>query len=74
MYAKGGAVKKTKMAKGGMVKKTKMAKGGMVKKDMKKMAKGGMVKKPMKMSIGGMAKGSSRKKNANPKRIAGPYS
>ena len=50
MYAKGGAVKKTKMAKGGMV------------------------KKPMKMSTGGMAKGSSRKKNANPKRIAGPYS
>ena len=40
---------------------------------MKKMAKGGMVKKPMKMSVGGMAKGSSRKKT-NPKRIAGPYS
>ena len=66
-------VKKNNMAKGGMVKKTKMAKGGMVKKDMKKMAKGGMVKKPMKMSMGGMAKGSSRKKT-NPKRIAGPYS
>ena len=61
MYAKGGAVKKTKMAKGGAVKKTKMAKGG-------------MVKKPMKMSVGGMAKGGSRKKNANPKRVAGPYS
>ena len=42
--------------------------------EVKKMAKGGMVKKPMKMSIGGMAKGSSRKKNAKPKRIAGPYS
>ena len=54
-----------------MVKKKKMAKGGMVKKT--KMAKGGMVKKPMKMSMGGMAKGSSRKKT-NPKRIAGPYS
>ena len=67
-------MKKKMYAKGGAVKKTKMAKGGMVKKPMKKMAKGGMVKKPMKMSTGGMAKGSSRKKNANPKRIAGPYS